>query len=188
MLNLALFPLHGVLYPGMPIRLVEAFGPSPEPHQIGCQAAVRKIRAMEDGRINLLAVGLQRFRITGLTQVEPFLKAQIESYPLDGAVTPDIVPVRARIRGKLGCYIQKLGQLREDTLNVPELSVDPEILAYSVCNLLQLPLEEKQALLEIRNIGKLLNALDATLGREIALFEALLQRGPVEMTGAFGLN
>ncbi len=217
MQDLALFPLHFVLYPGMPIRLnvfelrykrmlqetlgrdrtfgvvlikegVEAFGPTPEPFQVGCQAAIRKIQPLQDGQINLLAVGQQRFWISSLTQVEPFLKGQVEPFPLSGCMTPDFDPLRTRIRGKLVRYIQKLGRLREDALKVPELSIDPKMLAFSVCNLLQLPLEEKQALLEIQNLLPLLNALDSILGREIALFKALLQRGPLEMMGAFGLN
>jgi len=217
MQDLALFPLHCVLYPGMPIRLnvfearykrmlqealgrnrtfgvvlikegVEAFGSTPEPFQVGCQAAIRKIQPLQDGRFNLLAVGQQRFRITSLTQVEPFLKGQVEPFPLGGSMTPDFDPLRTHIQGKLVRYIQKLGRLREDALKVPRLSIDPEMLAFSVCNLLQLPLEEKQALLEIQNLLPLLNALDSILGREIALFEALLQRGPLEMMGAFGLN
>jgi Lon protease-like protein len=215
--ELPLFPLHTVLYPGMPIRLnifenrykrllqdsmrgerrfgvvlikggVEAYGPTPEPHQVGCQAAIRKIQPLSNGRINLLAVGEQRFHISVVTQVEPFLKAEVEALPLLGDLPQTFEPIQGGIQNKLMAYAQKLEHLRDDTFKMPALDDDPERLAYEVCALLQLPLEEKQSLLEIRELSVLLSALDTVLAREIALFEALLRRGPLEMTGAFGLN
>ena len=215
--ELPLFPLHTVLYPGMPIRLnifehrykrmlqdsiqggrtfgvvlikdgVEAYGPTPEPHQIGCQAAIRKIQSLSDGRINLLAVGGQRFRISAVTQFEPFLKAEVEALPLLGDPSQIFEPIQAGIESKLIAYAQKLEHLREGTISMPALDENPERLAYEACALLQLPLEEKQSLLEVHELSVLLSALDTVLAREIALFEALLRRGPLEMTGAFGLN
>ncbi len=217
MRELPLFPLNTVLYPGMSIRLnvfedrykqmlqdalrgerkfgvvlikhgVEAHGPTPEPHQVGCQAAIRKVQPLSDGRINLLAVGGMRFRISAVTQDEPFLKAEVEALPLLDDMSQASKPVHSGIESKLLAYAQKLDLLREGTFKMPVLDEDPERLAYEVCALLQLPLEEKQSLLEIHELQQLLNTLDTTLAREIALFEALLRRGPLEMSGAFGLN
>ena len=215
--ELPLFPLHTVLYPGMPIRLnifetrykrmlqhalrgertfgvvliregVEAYGPTPEPHQVGCQAIIRKVQPLSDGRINLLAVGEARFHIHSLTQVEPFLKAEVETLPLSGTLPPPFELFQAGIRNKLLAYAEKLAQLREDSFTIPALDENPERFAYQACARLQLPLEERQSLLEIRELSVLLAALDSILTRELALIDALIRRGPLEMTGAFGLN
>src|SRR5512147_2655499 len=92
MYELPLFPLNTVLFPGMPISLhifepryklmieqciqiaqpfgvvliregVEALGPSAEPHQIGCSAQITQVERLEDGRMNIVAVGVERFQI-----------------------------------------------------------------------------------------------------------------------------
>jgi hypothetical protein len=54
--------------------------------------------------------------------------------------------------------------------------------------LLQLPLDEKQALLELDDLGILLQVLQRKLMRELALLPALLASGPDEGVGSFGLN
>lgn len=86
MYELPLFPLNTVLFPGTPIQLhifedrylkminrcieehkpfgvvlieegSEAFGPLAKPYRIGCTALIAKVEKLEDGRINITAVG-----------------------------------------------------------------------------------------------------------------------------------
>ena len=102
MFELPLFPLNTVLFPGMPINLhifepryklmieqciqndepfgvvlihkgTEASGPLAEPHPIGCTAQITQVERLDDGRMNILAVGGERFQIRSLNLFEPYL-------------------------------------------------------------------------------------------------------------------
>jgi uncharacterized protein len=95
MFELPLFPLNTVLFPGMPIQLYifeqrykemihdclkssqpfgvvlirngkEANSHLAEPHYVGCSARILDVEPLEEGRMNLVALGQQRFRILEL--------------------------------------------------------------------------------------------------------------------------
>ena len=92
MLDLPLFPLNTVLFPGMPLSLhifedrykrmigecidsgnpfgvvlikrgQEANGPLAEPHEIGCTARIIEVEPLSEGRMNIVVLGQKRFRI-----------------------------------------------------------------------------------------------------------------------------
>src|SRR6266545_2906039 len=107
--ELPLFPLSTVLYPGLPIplhvfedRYREMFGRvldgerrfgvvaivhghevggSAVYHPIGCVAEVRDVRRHPDGRLDVVARGEQRFRIEGVTQAAPYIIASVPRWP-----------------------------------------------------------------------------------------------------------
>ena len=103
MYELPLFPLNTVLFPGTPLQLhifearykkmvnaclqeqrpfgialiergAEALGPLAEPYPIGCAARVVQVQRLEQGRMNIVALGGERFRILSLDrQSHPYL-------------------------------------------------------------------------------------------------------------------
>ena len=106
MVELPLFPLHTVLFPGMPLPLhifesrykqmidyclkenstfgvslihrgSEAFGPLAEPHKIGCTARIIEVQPLDDGRLNIVTVGERRFRIHSLNFDMPYLLGKV---------------------------------------------------------------------------------------------------------------
>src|SRR4030042_688749 len=107
MTSLPLFPLNTVLFPGtiLPLHVFEerykqmigacleensrfgvvlirsgdeVGGPPAEPHDIGTAARISGLERLPDGRMNLLAVGEERFRIVRLSRQEPYLVAEVE--------------------------------------------------------------------------------------------------------------
>lgn len=109
---LPLFPLHTVLFPGMPIQLhifeeryrqmirhciensspfgvvlikkgAEAQGPLPVPDTVGCTAHITTVEPLQGGRFNLTAQGNDRFRIQGLLTDRPYLVGQVELLPFE---------------------------------------------------------------------------------------------------------
>src|SRR5262245_66168313 len=110
MYELPLFPLNTVLFPGMPLRLHifeeryklmigrcyaegEPFGVTlikrgqevggrAEPFQIGCKAVITEVEPLEGGRMNIVAVGSERFQIHSLKHNQPYLIGMVDSLPL----------------------------------------------------------------------------------------------------------
>jgi hypothetical protein len=110
MRELPLFPLNAVLFPGMPLRLHvfedrykqmigycrqsgapfgvvlirsgQEVGGAAEPYNIGCAASITQIEMLSEGRMNLTAIGYERFQIQSLRHDLPYLVGVVESYPL----------------------------------------------------------------------------------------------------------
>lgn len=138
MFDLPLFPLHTVLFPGMPLHLhifeerykrmlnrciqerrpfgvvlirsgQEALGDLAEPFQVGCTAQLLHVQRLEQGRMTLAAVGQERFRIYTLDRVsEPYLMGQVELIPLSMRTSPALVQDGERLRRQVERYIQLL--------------------------------------------------------------------------------
>src|SRR6266516_7013577 len=106
-IELPLFPLNVVLFPGMvlPLHIFEPryrqmisdcqeqerpFGIvlvkpdsqplQEEPYPVGTMAEIRDLNRLEDGRFLLMAVGLQRFRILSQHRQKPYLSGIVETF------------------------------------------------------------------------------------------------------------
>src|SRR5687768_15636509 len=107
-MELPLFPLNSVLFPGMPIRLHifeerykqmvqecrinqmpfgivlievgrEAFGPLATPCRIGTTAYITDVQELPRGNLNILAVGRDRFEIQSLdAESKPYLMGEVD--------------------------------------------------------------------------------------------------------------
>lgn len=106
-MRIPLFPLNLVLFPGaaLPLHIFEeryrdmvaeclaetkAFGvvraDGEQMSIVGCTAKiVRVVRRFDDGRMDILCEGVQRFEIEGLDESRPFLQADVEFFDDDGA-------------------------------------------------------------------------------------------------------
>lgn len=201
MYELPLFPLETVLFPSMPIHLhifepryremidrcialdqpfgvvlirrgVEAGGPLAEPHTIGCTARISRVERLEDGRMNLTALGEERFRILGLSRARSYLVGQVESMPLEHPCSLDIQRISRQLLPWVRRYLSLVSRLDpENELDLRELQLpeDPLLLSYLSAMLLQLPPHEKQPLLEAPDALTLLRAVLRLVRRETAV-------------------
>ncbi|MEJ2012271.1 MAG: LON peptidase substrate-binding domain-containing protein [Anaerolineales bacterium] len=214
---LPLFPLKSVLFPGTPIQLQifeprykemlrvcmahdhsfgvvlikhgsEAFGPMPEPYLVGCRAVVREVQSLPEGRSRLFALGHERFRITSIAQAEPYLVGCVEYDALNDNPDPGVGSVAANVAGRMLRYTDILSESGRDIVDLSNLPADPYSLAYRICSVLQIPLTEKQSLLEMDSLVHLFRMLERILERELALMPAMLAEGPLDGIGPFGWN
>jgi uncharacterized protein len=218
MFELPLFPLNTVLFPGMPINLhifepryklmieqciqneqpfgvvlihkgAEADGPLAEPHPIGCTAQITQVERLEGGRMNILAVGLERFQIQSLNHTEPYLVGTVELMPLDEDNEPVIEQAGHRLRPWVERYLAVLSQVAEDVHFDPDrLPDDPLALAYLAAALLQIPSDQKQSLLAADGAADFVTTVRTTYRREVALLSAIVARDTIDMQGLFSLN
>lgn len=156
----------------------EALGPLPEPHPIGATARILQIDQKPDGRMNLVAVGEERFRIRALRSDQPYLTASIELLPMDLPVTLSVIRGTHDLRPWLSAYLNLLRSLDDEALNLEldliNIPKDPLSLLYSAAWLLQVPLAEKQALLEAETAAHLLYKLKRLYRRELAVVQRIL--------------
>lgn len=216
MFELPLFPLNTVLFPGMPLALhifedryklmigkcvqerqpfgvvlikqgVEVLGPLAKPHSVGCIAQITQFKRLEHGRLNIEAIGQERFRISSLDDRLPYLVGQVERHPLTGDD-----PARQAIEAELlrpwvMRYLELLPQADDIDFESSQLPDEPDVLAYLAATVLQMPPEQKQPFLAIDETIGLLTNLRRAYRREVALMKRLVDQPEVDQ-GSFSLN
>lgn len=218
MFELPLFPLNTVLFPGMPLHLhifeerykkmvglclergvpfgvalikqgVEALGPPAEPHAVGCTARILEVEPLAEGRMNLMAVGQERFRTLLTDRVRaPYLTGIVEALPLVDGDKAVLERAGLKLNPWVKRYLEMLATSGGMEMQVPDMPDEPHTLAYLAAISLQVPNAEKQDFLAIEQTAELLRRLVKTYQREVALLQALMkgtQPGSIE---SFSVN
>lgn len=217
MLEMPLFPLHMVLFPGTPLRLhifedrykrminqcirqkqafgvvlirqgAEALGPLAEPYPIGTSAQIVQVQRLPDEKMNITAIGEQRFRVVSLRKdTEPYLVGYVEFYPLPSSDELKLHKAGARLLGWVSQYLGVLASAGAGEFDIDQLTRDPIDLAYQSAAMVQISNIQKQALLSIPDAVELVERMNGVYRREIALLKATLHEG-INGIGSFSLN
>jgi Lon protease-like protein len=195
-MELPLFPLHVVLFPGrqLPLHLFEPryrqmltdcrndqnrFGVvairagraegdgAVDFFEVGTVAQIEQIAELPDGRYDIVTRGTQRFRVVEQVCGSPYLRAEVELLE-DGPAGPDETARARQLRELLLPYLASLGAPDELLERVPS---DPNGLAYLAAAAVQVELPEQQHLLELESTGHRLEATLRMLRREAGLMK-----------------
>jgi hypothetical protein len=152
------------------IRSGREVGDPAEPEQVGCTARMVRVDRIPDGRMHILTVGEQRFRLMGPARVMPegYLVGDVEMLAevVTTAVDAELV---SGITREFTRYQQAILALtgRGDAASAPELPTDPVRLSYRVAATLYVDPRERQRLLEIDDVSQRLKQELALLKREM---------------------
>lgn len=200
--TLPLFPLHHVLFPqfllrlhifedrykamigeciarGAPfgvvlIRSGEEVGDPAVPHQIGCMARILEIEPLEDGQMNLLAVGEGRFRLLDYREAErPYLIGSAAPMEDGPASTEVLTPLAGKLTRLFTRYLGLLAGRAGLPLPEMELPEDPTLLAFCIASVIPLSSLDKQRLLEMTDAPERLRREIRLLRRMVTEVEAL---------------
>ncbi len=142
-------------------------------HRVGVAARIVQVERLEDGKMNILSQGENRFRILRFTQQTPYWKGSVDYFEDDEAHQPSLslyehVSELYRNIYKLGA---ELSGSQESELVLPE---SPVALSYMVSYVLDIDSEEKQKLLEMTSTAERLNVLVGHLNQTIQKVEQQL--------------
>jgi Lon protease-like protein len=203
MQSIPLFPLNTVLFPGMPLALrifeerykkmirlclktesqfgvvlirkgQEAFGPLAEPHEVGCTAKILEIHPRDNGVMDIVVLGQERFRVFSLDSSQDYLVGNIELYPLDRDNLKALTASSMQLRPLVERYMRLLNSTGKEDLDPQHLPDDPIVLAYLAAVLLKVPPHDKQKLLDIERSNAFLSNILSIYRREVALMGAML--------------
>ncbi|MEX0658407.1 MAG: LON peptidase substrate-binding domain-containing protein [Egibacteraceae bacterium] len=192
-MELPLFPLHLVLFPGRPlplhifeqryrtmlddcmkddrrfgvvaIKAGQAEGGCAEIFEVGTIAQIESVTPLPDGRSDVITRGTRRFRVDGLVPGTPYMKGAVELLD-EQCSDPDDHVHAAQLRELLVPYLAGLGAPEELLARLPS---EPNELAYLAAAALQTEVPEQQRLLELDSTSTLLAATLQTLRREVCL-------------------
>lgn len=193
--DLPLFPLDVVLYPEMPLplhifepRYLEMvahcrshnmpFGVVLTPDrtlsekqtlvsQVGTTGRIQQCDDEADGGLNIVVAGETRFRITEIKDSKSYTTARVEPF-WEHMTDPLLLQAPFdMVTGLFRAYLKSLFALTHRTLSSLQLPLEPENLSYAIASVLQIPLSEKQKLLELTTTENRLNLEIDILRREI---------------------
>jgi Lon protease-like protein len=142
-------------------------------HEIGCTAALRQIKPLEDGRYDVVTVGAQRFRLVSLDDSKPYLQGQVDLLAEETGGEADAAQAGRMVRAGFRAYLSALGERGVTQISAPELPEDPVTLSYLVAASMIIDLSDRQALLAEPDALHRLAAERTLLSRELTMLRAL---------------
>jgi ATP-dependent Lon protease len=124
--------------------------PKPEEiYQVGTLANIVQSVKLPDGNIKVLVEGSERAKIVQVTSEEGFFRASVRTVPVKVEPGPQLEQAQARVTNFFEQYVKLSQSLNYDTMIAAVRVEDPSKLADAIAANLQIPVEEKQELLEL---------------------------------------
>jgi uncharacterized protein len=142
-------------------------------HGIGCTATLRQVKALEDGRYDVVTVGTQRFRLVSLDDSKPYLQAQVNMLADEAGEPAAAAKAVQVVRDLFRTYLSALAERGVTQISAPELPDDPVTLSYLVGASMIIDLSDRQALLAEPDALRRLIAERALLARELTMLRTL---------------
>jgi len=145
-------------------------------YEIGCTATLRRVERHPDGRFDIVTVGTQRFRLSGLDETRPYLQGEVEMLP-DEPVEPARAGAAVRvIQAAFRDYLDALIEWGGATVRLEDLPDEPVLLSFVVAAAMIIDLPERQALLAESDTLRRLAMQRALLSRETAMLRTTTSR------------
>jgi ATP-dependent Lon protease len=149
-------------------RNPEAESPTPEDlYSVGVLGVVARMIRVPDGTLRVLIQGGQRVRIESWVQTEPYLVAAIADSPDIVNESPELVALMRNVQQTFSSIIEQVPYLPEELQVMVANVEDPSQLTALIGSSLRIGTEEKQELLEERDVAKRLRRLSEILAREL---------------------
>jgi ATP-dependent Lon protease len=140
-------------------------------YRVGVAAVVARMLKVPDGTLRILVHGAQRVVLTEFVATEPYLVARIEEASDVVVPSPELEALHRNVQATFSRIIEEVPYLPEELQVAVANLDDPSELAHMITGALRLKTEEKQALLEERDVTKRLRMLSELLARELELVE-----------------
>ena len=199
--ELPIFPLPVVLFPGMPMPLhifeeryrkmladIHAgdnfFGLSyfdasssdkdmPPAGHVGCVAEVTETQALPDGRSNILAVGVVRYEADGyIERGDPYLVVRPNYFEDEAEDESELIANSRDVATMFMRVANSIRVMNDERGNLPDISdTDPQKLSFLVVAAMEIEIETKQEMLELRSTSERLHRLHDLLARVVSGYE-----------------
>jgi ATP-dependent Lon protease len=140
-------------------------------YDVGTAAIVHRLIRVPDGTLRILVQGLERIRLESRVQDDPFLIGLFSEQPDIVTETKELEALTRNVQMLFGRIVGLAPYLPAE-LELAAANVDdPAALSHLVASTLRLKAEEKQHLLELRDVEQRLRELSVIMSRELEVFE-----------------
>jgi ATP-dependent Lon protease len=152
----------------------EGAGEEPGPdelYRVGVAGVVARMLKVPDGTLRILVHAAQRVELGDFVATEPYLVARISESPDVVVPSPELEALHRNVQTTFSRIIEAVPYLPEELQMAVANLEDPAELAHMIAGALRIKTEDKQALLEERDVAKRLRMLSELLARELELVE-----------------
>ena len=199
--ELPVFPLPVVLFPSVPLPLhifepryrqmlsdirvtnnlfgVAYFDPSTETNavppvgHVGCVAEVTEAQTFADGRSNILALGVVRFRIESYVERgDSYLVARISYFEDNDEDEAALAGPTKQVAEAFTRIAQAVRTINDEPASLPDISdTEPQRLSFLVAAAMEIEADVKQEMLELRSTFERLERLRGMLSQAVKGYE-----------------
>jgi Lon protease-like protein len=216
-IELSLFPLNTVLFPGqmLPLHIFEdryrlmirrclaedlpfgvvlikrgtEVGAEAEPYEVGTIARILKSSHQSDGTIDIITVGQERFCIDRLIHDQPYLRGEVKTLTMREPVALDaLVNLADRVRDSVSRYIKLIAEAAGLQIQVDAMPDTPQQLGYLAGVAMQIDNREKQEILAKSSLQEVLAREIQLLNRENALLRWMIAQRDWPGRAQFGAS
>lgn len=153
-------------------KKAEVDDPTPDDlYQVGTAAAVLKVIHMPQGSINIIVHGIARFRVVEFTARQPYLKARVQMLPTQTRMSKKLQALVVSVRHIANKVVQLSPNMPEEATMLLENIQDPSALADFLAATLNIPVEQKQLLLEELDTNRRLEQISIALANQLEVLE-----------------
>jgi uncharacterized protein len=167
---------------------VAGMGSQALPYPVGCSASITQVQELAMGRMNIVAMGEQRFRIQTMEYTEPYLVGLVDNLP-SVVRDPNTLHMSGnRLRVWLERYLNVLEStkhVRFDRTQLPDNDLD---MAYLAASLLKVSMPEKQLLLAEDDVVILLDRLRVFFRKEVTILDFMVAEKESDGQLPFSVN
>ncbi|MBC7899825.1 MAG: endopeptidase La [Saprospiraceae bacterium] len=140
-------------------------------YQIGTIVNVKRMMRNE-GVMQLIVQGMDRFRVTEWVQDQPFLKAKVEILPdLTRTDEEEIEALKRNIQGMIQEALALLPNIPPEIRMAVMTQTDAVQLSYFLASVMDLGVETEQKMLESTTVDELLTLTHVALARELEIMQ-----------------
>jgi ATP-dependent Lon protease len=157
---------------------------------VGVAGVVARMLKVPDGSLRVLVHGAQRVEIGDVLQRDPYLVTRITPAPDVVDPSPELEALFRNVQGTFNQIVEQVPYLPEELKMAVANLDDPAELAHMIGGSLRIKLDDRQALLEERDVEKRLRRLSELLAHELELIsigsqiqsqvESVMEKGPRE--------
>jgi ATP-dependent Lon protease len=142
-----------------------------ELYDVGVAGVVARMLKVPDGSLRILVQAGQRVEIGDYVATAPYLVARIAEAPDVVVPSAELEALHRNVQSTFSRIIEEVPYLPAELQMAVANLDDPAELSHAIAGALRVKTEEKQALLEERDVGKRLRMLSELLARELQLVE-----------------
>lgn len=141
---------------------------------VGCIAELREVQSLEDGRSNILTVGVIRYRLEEYAEAEePYLVAEVSYFEDETEDLNLLEPLADEVFALFMRVAKAAHELSGERGKMPEIpQAEPQMLSFLIAAAFNLSSEDKYELLEVRSTAQRLTKLRIKLKETVEKIES----------------
>ncbi|HUA40859.1 MAG TPA: LON peptidase substrate-binding domain-containing protein [Streptosporangiaceae bacterium] len=142
-------------------------------YETGCTAELQRVEPYDDGRFDLVTVGVQRFRLLGLGEQDPYFTGDVDWLPEEVGDEAETALALGAVQQAFRSYLALLADRGGAHVTIPEMPDEPMLMSYLVAAAIVVDLPAKQRLLEEPDAHRRLLAERKLLRAEMRMLRSL---------------